>query len=342
MNDLIIPNALRDSCPSLWQGLEKVKKVFEEINSFEDIERVFLLGQGLSRNTYRSYLAAVKQLYVFTGGLNPLQITAAHIEAFYDDLLKRRVDQDTACLRIRGLKNFFKGIRRVLPFYTSPFETMPKALLEKLQASKKGNRTKKAMSPGEVRDLLDWLRRDRSLIGRENYAIVFMLVTSGLRASEFCQLRWGDIEEYEGMYTAKFIGKGRREAEQELYAPAVEACRAYFRAHFRRKPKPSDALFYSNPNNGREPIPLCYATLWRRVTNVGAAARSAGIVKRDYEFSPHLFRRTYATVLYREGMRLKALAAKTRHSSINILTEHYIHDEDPATPYLNKVFAMAG
>jgi hypothetical protein len=60
--------------------------LFDSIKYFEDFETLLLRGAGLSPHTYRSYLTAVRQLYEYTNGLNPLQITPGHIEAFYDDL----------------------------------------------------------------------------------------------------------------------------------------------------------------------------------------------------------------------------------------------------------------
>ena len=61
----------------------------------------------------------------------------------------------------------------------------------KLNRSKSRYRTKQAMSKTELKELLAWLRVDQSIKGLENYATVLMLVTSGLRASELCQLSWG-------------------------------------------------------------------------------------------------------------------------------------------------------
>lgn len=340
MNDLIIRSDMQRAFPTMAAGLIRAQNIFEQIKSFEDIERIFLLGSGLSPNTYRNYLGSVKQLYRFTDGLNPLQITPAWIEAFYDDIVKR-VDRNTACLRIRGLKKFFAGIRNVIPFYTSPFEIMEPKLIKKLNRVKKGNRTKKALNKGETRSLLSWLRKDRSITGLENYAISFMLVTSGLRAAELIQLRWKDLEYFEGTWTARFIGKGDKDAEQELYAPAVEACKAYFvKQHGSgREPRPEDALFYTYPEGSRKSDPMTYNTLWHRISEIGKAAREEGIIKRDIQFSPHLFRRSYATLLYRSGMKLKAIQEKTRHASIEVLTKHYIHDNEPASPYFAAVLA---
>jgi len=247
---------LIDNFPTIAEGLPKAQTVFCSIKSFEDIERIFLRGQGLSYNTYRSYLTAVRQFYEFTDGLNPLQVTPAWIEMFYDHLIQK-VDISTAHLRICGLKKFLAGIRRVVPFYSSPFEIMSASLNRKLNRSKGRYRTKQALTKTELKTLLAWLYQDKSIKGLENYAIVLMLVTSGLRASELCQLSWESLYREDGRIIASFVGKGGKSAEQELYLSAVEATDTYFKAQFRRTPEPCDWFYYTLENySGRLPSPL--------------------------------------------------------------------------------------
>ena len=154
-------------------GIVKAANIFDSINSFEDIERIFLKGQGLSPNTYRSYLGSVKLFYDFMEGLNPLQGTAGDIESFYDATIKKN-ERKTAYIRIQGLKKFFAGIRKVITFYTSPFEAMPEKLKKKLSKTKKGNRTKTALSKNEMKALLSFLQADNSIQGTENYSIVYI------------------------------------------------------------------------------------------------------------------------------------------------------------------------
>lgn len=340
MNDLTINSAFAESFPSLFQGLKKAQNIFNEIKSFTDIERIFLKGTGLAENTYRSYLEAVRQFYLFTKGLNPLQVRPGDIEAFYDYLLKK-VDRNTAYLRIRGLKKFFAGIRNIIPVYTSPFETMETKLVKKLNKTKNGNRTKKALSIQEIKDLLTWLKTDATIKGAQNYAIIYTLVTSGLRSAELCQLKWKNVEFFEGSYSCSFLGKGNKPAEQELYSKAVEACKLAFWEQFRRNPYPGDSLFWTvQAYPGDIPRPLTYHTLWNRTKEIGKKAKDAGIIKRDITFSPHLMRRSYATLLYKSGMGLKAIQGKTRHSNIATLTNHYIDDSEKSTPYLKKIFGQ--
>lgn len=59
MNDLI-PAELRGALPSMAEGLIRAYNLIQQVKSFPDVERLFFMGAGLSPNTYRAYLAAVK------------------------------------------------------------------------------------------------------------------------------------------------------------------------------------------------------------------------------------------------------------------------------------------
>jgi len=217
---------------------------------------------------------------------------------------------------------------------------MGENLHRKLNRTKKGNRTKKALTVAEVKHLLSWLSLDTTATGLRDYAIVYMLVTSGLRSAELMQLRWKDLEYFEGAWTARFIGKGGKEAEQELYPEAVEACRRYYRAQFRQDPKPDDRLFWTFPTyKGDTPRPIPYHTLWLRIKEIGRVARDQAIITRELCWSPHLFRRSYATALYKSGMKIVAIQEKTRHANIDVLVKHYIDDNESASPYFKKILA---
>jgi hypothetical protein len=45
-----------------------------------------------------------------------------------------------------------------------------------------------------------------------------------------------------------------------------------------------------------------------------------------------------STCLYKSGMKLKAIQEKTRHANVEVLANHYIDDNEPASPYLDKMF----
>lgn len=114
MNDLSINTNHETVFSCSTNSLKRVQSIFNSIRSFDDLKREFLLGEGLSRNTYRNYLQAVKRFYEFTGGMHPLQVKPADIERFYDHIAKR-VDRATAEVHMSGLKKFYAGIKRRVP-----------------------------------------------------------------------------------------------------------------------------------------------------------------------------------------------------------------------------------
>ena len=330
--------------PNAPVGIRRAAELFSKIHSWPDVELYLLRGQGLSKNTYRSYMTAVRQLYEFTEGLTPFQITPAHLEGFYDHCAEK-VERNTVYNRIQGLKRFFRGLQGMAPGWVSPFDVLPEKLAKKFSKTKKG-KTKGALTADEIEALLRWLheRREGSVIDFENYALFAFLITSGLRAAELCSLCWRDLDFVGTQCFAHFVGKGEKEAEQEVAPQAIEAVREYFRKHFRRDPRPEDHLFWSDPIiKGNAPRPMDPHALWYRIKKIGKDARAEGVIRenRKLTFSPHLFRRSFATYLYSKGMKLKALKELTRHSSIEVLADHYIDDREASAPYFEALFAPA-
>ncbi|MBA7628824.1 Tyrosine recombinase XerC [subsurface metagenome] len=339
MNDLIIPIKFQDAFPTIAQGLKKAMDLFSKIGSFEDIERHLLKGSGLAQNTYKTYLSAVKGFYEYTHGKHPLQVQPADIESWYDDLLKT-VDRNSACVKVYGLKKFFAGIRNILPIYTSPFELMPEKLLKKPSKSKKPQRGK-ALNITEVNRLLEMLELDGSIIGLENLAMIRLMLGTGLRAAELCNLKWQDVEydEDEGKFFVTGTGKGGKEFYQEVAIPsALPDTERYFKKHFHRKPRPEDYLFYtvaSNNSNGERK--MNNTVLFLRMRKVGKQARDTGTVTRNIAWSPHLMRRTCGTILDKLKMSPVSIQRFLRHSSLATTAAHYICDTEPAAPYFAKI-----
>ena len=344
MNELVIRGEVAECFPGLAEGMKRAAELFDAVQSFEDLERTFLKGAGLSENSYRSYLTAVRQFYQYTHGLHPLKVRAGDIEAFYDHLVER-VGRNTARLRILGLKRFFAGVEQAVPFYRSPFADMEPRLVKKLSRTDK-TKLGKALTAAEVRRLLEHLGKDSSVLGLENLAVVRMLLATGLRAAELCALRWKDLERDEdsGTWYACGVGKGGKPFRQEVAIPGVvEAAECYFRAHLRRRPRPEDAVFWSMETNPKDPArPICPNTLFLRIRKIGQQAKVAGTVTREVAWSPHLFRRTAGTLLDKAHMSPVSIQRFLRHSSLATTARFYICDSEPAAGYFAKLFEATG
>ena len=308
---------------------------FNQVDSFDDIERLFLRDRGLSGNTYATYTASVKSAYTFLDGKHPLQWTAPDVEAFYDYERKRN-GISTASLRMAGLRNFMQSIKTTLPFWTTPFESMGEATRRKI-ATPAIPKQKAALYAVEVQAVLHNLRMDKSEKGRWNLAMVLTLFTTGLRAQELCDLSGESLEHDLDTDTwyVKGIGKGRKPFSQELHPDALAAL---LDVHGGKLPEGTEPLFLSLESfHGKVRTRLTKAVLWTRLHDIGEDMKARNLIRRDVEFSAHLWRRTFLTLLSKEGMSLRAIQAISRHASIETLARHYVDDRESPRPYLDKI-----
>lgn len=323
------------------KAMETIKK-FQQVESFQDLKLWLFQGKGQSRHTYAAYLEAVKQFYTLFDGLHPLQWTPAHIEEFYDHILSKN-SRATADLRIAGLKKICSNIKELMPFWENPFDIMSESVKSKLTAGERGKR-KLALYKKELQATLEFLKKDTTLKGKQNYAMVLTLVTTGLRAAELCSLNYNSLEHDPDtdIWYLKGIGKGNKPFYQEVHPDAVNASLEAFRARFKRDWKQGDALFWSLENyHGKPPVQMNKAVLWRRLHDIGLQLKAQGLIRKEIEFSAHLFRRTYLTLLSREGMKAVEIQRHSRHSNIETLIDHYIDTKESTKPYLDKILGAA-
>ena len=71
-------------------------------------------------------------------------------------------------------------------------------------------RSKRALNRSEVAQLLDLWARDRRPMGVRNYALLRLMIYTGLRRAEVVALRWDDIDFEEQLVTVRH-GKGDKE-----------------------------------------------------------------------------------------------------------------------------------
>ena len=140
-------------------------------------------------------------------------------------------------------------------------------------------------------------------------AIIELLYSSGLRVSELCSLRRGDLRPDDGFLRCR--GKGEKERLVPLGAPAWRAIDEYW-----QKERPADreeALFLSV--RGRT---LTRETIHRILKR---AALAAGVTQ---SISPHTLRHSFATHLLEGGAGLREVQEMLGHADIRT-TEIYTH-----------------
>jgi integrase/recombinase XerD len=200
----------------------------------------------------------------------------------------------------------------------------PTAKMDSVQMPR---RLPKVLSLSEVRALL--ASPDAGIPrGVRDKAALELLYSSGLRASELCALRGGDIERQQGLVRCR--GKGDKVRIVPLGEVALQALEHYL--NFAR-PKLLEARSKVSPDPqilfvGDKGRPLSRVSLHQIVAS---HAHRAGLPKW---VSPHTLRHSFATHLLQGGADLRAIQEMLGHVDITT-TEIYTHVE---TEHLRSSF----
>jgi integrase/recombinase XerC len=244
-------------------------------------------------------------------------------------------------LRFSALRTFFRYLMR-----QGIISAMP---IKNLALPKREKRLPKFITAGQMLDLLQtpmkewekWARpvRLKQLSGAveaieempdpapylRDTAILETIYSCGLRISELCGLRAGDIDWDEQLVRVR--GKGKKERQVPIGAPALEAIRAYWKeigAEF----KAEHPVFLSNAKTERAVYPRLLQMRLKKY--LGAAGL-------DPALTPHKLRHSYATHLLDAGADLRSVQELLGHAHL-VTTQVYTH---LTTERLKKAYDQA-
>ncbi len=161
----------------------------------------------------------------------------------------------------------------------------------------------------------------RTIQGKRDYAIIFTLLTTGLRKAEICGLKIGDLKTYRNQAVIDVIGKGQKFRRIPLNSGALLAIKDYLKAD-ENGTDPSHPLFLTLGKHGPyEERGLTHKSVDCLIRSV---VRRARIQKRVH---PHVMRHTFATTLLDKGNDLKTVQSLMGHSHIRT-TEAYLPSTD--------------
>lgn len=187
------------------------------------------------------------------------------------------------------------------------------------------------LTADEVKALLRVPDR-RTLKGRRDYALLLLMLSSGLRKAEVCSLSVENLSTYRNQAVVDVIGKGGKQRRVALTGEVMEAILDYQKSLKNALPRPATdettepaarPLFMTLGERGRntEPAPLtpkAVDCLMKRVK------KAALLTKR---ITPHTTRHTFATSLLDKGVDLRTVQELLGHSHIRT-TERYLHTSD--------------
>ena len=140
-----------------------------------------------------------------------------------------------------------------------------------------------------------------------------MLYSCGLRVSELCDLKLGDLFFGEGYF--RVIGKG----DKQRLVPVSSIARSRIQLYMdvRGKERRKEEILFLN-NRGKKLTRVMIFTIIKQ------AAQRAGI---DKKISPHTFRHSFATHLLEGGANIRQVQELLGHENI-LTTEIYTHLDD--------------
>lgn len=273
-------------------------------SSIEDLICYLTAERGLSAHSIEAYHRDLTRFVQWLSDANHNDYTRVRpddIVAFLGELRQEGYASASVCRSLMAIKVLFRFLKRE--------RLISENISALLESPKLWQLIPEILSHEEIHLLLSAPDRTTAL-GARDYAILELLYASGLRVSELCGLRLGDMTDT----FVRVMGKGRKERLVPVGRRAVAALDDYL-ARFRGQGDEGEnpPLFLSKKGQQMDRV-----AIWRMIKSYIC---QVGIQKN---VSPHTLRHSFATHLLDNGADLRIIQEMLGHSSI-ASTERYTH-----------------
>ena len=265
------------------------------------------LEKHLSDNTIESYMRDLAQFahYILRMyDVPPKKVEPEMISNYMSRLYELGREKSSQARALSGIKSFFN--------YLLLEEVIDSSPAELIEAPKSSRPLPDTLSTEEIDRLISSIE-DSTTKGLRDRAILEVLYSCGLRVSELCDLKLGDIFFAEGYI--RVIGKGNKQRLVPMSSIARSRIQLYM--DVRQKEKQKEEILFLN-NRGKKLTRVMIFTIIKQ------AAQRAGI---DKKISPHTFRHSFATHLLEGGANIRQVQELLGHENI-LTTEIYTHLDD--------------
>jgi integrase/recombinase XerC len=275
-----------------------------------------VLERRMSPYTGRNYTQAIDAFIVYLGhsgmkNVTPDKVDLVTARGFVVES-QREVSKRTLRLRISAMRSFFNWLVTRGDCTKNVFKevSIPKARIPLPRYLTQDQMATLLEAPALLRandedaEDFDELR---------DSVMLEILYGAGLRVSELCNLRWGDIDTREG--TARVLGKGSKERIVPIGMEAVRQLLDY-RDCLGFVPKFDDPVLLASEKKKR--VTAYPRWVQRRLK---ACLAIAGL---PADLTPHKLRHSYATHMLDEGADLRVVQSLLGHSSLST-TQVYTH-----------------
>lgn len=280
--------------PPGWQAL------------IEDYATHLSAERGLSAHTVRAYECDLRELAGYAK-VPAGQVTLSRLRAWLGAMTDDGAATSTVQRRVACVRGFFDWAEREGHLSANP--------AERLKGPRRQRALPKVLPGAAVADSLAGAeahaQESADPVALRDLAMMELLYSSGLRVSELCSVRVGDIDRDRRAITV--LGKGGKERTVPLGLPALRAIEAWLaRRHELCTPASGDALFLGARGGPLDP------RVARRAVHAATAAEAPGGV------GPHALRHAMATHLIEGGADLRSVQEMLGHASV-ATTQIYTH-----------------
>ena len=261
------------------------------------------LEKHLAKNTIESYMRDLAQFAHFIlrmYDVPPKRVEPEMIRNYLTRMYDLGREKSSQARALSGIKSFFNFL-----ILNDMIEASPAELIEAPKASRPLPDT---LTTAEIDRLIGSIDSSTTK-GLRDRAILEVLYSCGLRVSELCELRIGDLFFGEGYI--RVTGKGDKQRLVPISAMARERINLYL--DYRKNRFRDEVLFLNNRG--------CKLTRVMIFTIIKQAAQRASI---DKKISPHTFRHSFATHLLQGGASIRQVQELLGHENI-VTTEIYTH-----------------
>lgn len=265
----------------------------------------------LDSKTLKAYRIDLGQFSKSTGITDPIDVSSNILE-IYISTLHEKYKPKTVKRKIASLKAFFHYLEYREVVILNPFNKIQIKFREPTVLPK-------IIPLLTVESFLSTIyacrRQAPTAYQRKNAlrdaAIIELLFATGMRISELCSLKAGDISLSDR--SLLIYGKGNKERRMQIGNDDVLHVLAEYHNTFHNK-STSNGVFFINQNQ----TPVSDQAV-RRMIN-----KYVSLAAIDLHITPHMFRHTFATSLLEADVDIRYIQEMLGHSSINI-TEIYTH-----------------
>jgi site-specific recombinase XerD len=264
----------------------------------DDVLQDFLLAkqlQGIATTTISAYEFAVRRMFS-TLDLPVESISASDLRKYFFDM---KVGDVSKGIYLKNLRVFFRWCFREGYISNNPCENIP--------VPKVPNVFPYVLNEQELKRLVEVAKNNR-----RDFCILLVLIDTGVRATECCQIEVGDIDLKN---RSLLIRKGKGSKSRYVFYSDLTA-RSINRWLAVRPDTYDNALFLSTRTKER----LDRSGLLQLIKRLGVRA---GIPK-EKRCSPHTIRHSFASSYVRGGGSSHSLMLLLGHSSIQ-MSEKYVH-----------------